>query len=175
MAKAQELTTGDRIDRTMLESRRERERVKRRRSRAVPVWLEDPYLEAKSPAGQRGQCEPMSGSRRSAIRLLHRWSDTPRTSTATDLLFTSLLMQAAQRITALGNDVTLGRRARKADLPPVLSAWRMPGESVFACTRRTKPRPGRLTKLLTPPPAGRPPGGEARCRCQRLCSASWES
>ena len=84
----------------------------RRRSRRR-VWLEDPYLEAKSlllaNVASANRCRAVVDPEFGFSTVVGH----PEHLTATDLLFTSLLVQAAQRITALGNDVTLGRRARK--------------------------------------------------------------
>ncbi len=111
MAKAQELMTRYCIDRTMLEAGEEgagEAQVSARR-----VWLEDPYLEAKSlllaNVASANRCRAVVDPEFGFSTVVGH----PENLTATDLLFTSLLVQAAQRITALGNDVTLGRRARK--------------------------------------------------------------
>jgi hypothetical protein len=111
MAKAQELMTRYCIDRTMVDADTGGDgppRVEARR-----VWLEDPYLQAKalllanvaSANRSRAVIDPELGY---STLVGH-----PEDLEATDLLFTSLLVQATQRITALGNDPTFGRRSRK--------------------------------------------------------------
>jgi hypothetical protein len=110
MAKAQELMTRYCIDRTVVEADAEGDGVPRADARRV--WLEDPYLEAKalllanvaSANRCRAVVDPVFGF---STLVGH-----PEDLDATDLLFTSLLVQAMRRITALGKDPTFGRRSR---------------------------------------------------------------
>lgn len=111
MAKAQELMTRYCIDRTMVEADAEGDGVPPVDARRV--WLEDPYLEAKalllanvaSANRCRAVVDPVFGF---STLVGH-----PEDLDATDLLFTSLLVQAMRRITALGKDPTFGRRSRR--------------------------------------------------------------
>jgi hypothetical protein len=111
MTKAQELMTRYCIDRTMVEADREEDGTSQVEVRRV--WLEDPYLEAKAillaNVASANRC-------RSVVDPVLGFSTVvghPGDLDATDLLFTSLLVQAMRRITALGNDPTFGRRSRK--------------------------------------------------------------
>jgi Protein of unknown function (DUF2786) len=111
MTKAQELMTRYCIDRTMVEADAEGDGASQVEARRV--WLEDPYLEAKSlllaNVASANRC-------RSVVDPILGFSTLvghPGDLDATDLLFTSLLVQAMRRITALGNDPTYGRRSRK--------------------------------------------------------------
>jgi hypothetical protein len=111
MAKAQELMTRYCIDRTMVEIDAEGDGVPQIDARRM--WLEDPYLEAKalllanvaSANRCRAVLDPVLG--------FSTLVGYPEDLDATDLLFTSLLVQAIRRITALGNDPTFARRSRK--------------------------------------------------------------
>jgi Protein of unknown function (DUF2786) len=111
MAKAQELMTRYCIDRTMVEADAEEDGIQQVDARRV--WLEDPYIEAKalllanvaSANRARAVVDPVFGF---STLVGH-----PEDLDATDLLFTSLLVQAMGRITALGKDPTFGRRSRK--------------------------------------------------------------
>jgi hypothetical protein len=111
MAKAQELMTRYCIDRAMVEGDSKGDSAQQVDARRL--WLEDPYLEAKalllanvaSANRCRAVVDPVFGF---STLVGH-----PEDLDATDLLFTSLLVQAQRRITALGNDPTFGRRARK--------------------------------------------------------------
>ena len=111
MAKAQELMTRYCIDRTMVEA-------DTRGDEASPVevrrmWLDDPYLEAKSfllaNVASANRCRSVSDRELGFSTVFGDARDLD----ATDLLFTSLLVQAMRRIAALGNDPNFGRRARK--------------------------------------------------------------
>ena len=111
MAKAQELMTRYCIDRTMVDADAEGDgppRVEARR-----VWLEDPYLEAKAlllaNVASANRCRAVVDPELGYSTLVGH----PEDLDATDLLFTSLLVQATRRITALGNDPAFGRRSRK--------------------------------------------------------------
>jgi hypothetical protein len=111
MAKAQELMTRHRIDRTMVEADAEGDCAPQVDARRV--WLEDPYLETKAlllaNVASANRC-------RAVVDAVFGFSTLvghPEDLDATDLLFTSLLVQATRRITALGNDPTYGRRSRK--------------------------------------------------------------
>jgi hypothetical protein len=77
------------------------------------VWLEDPYLEAKAlllaNVASANRCRTVVDPDFGFSTLVGHPGDLD----ATDLLFTSLLVQATRRITALGNDPTFGRRSRK--------------------------------------------------------------
>ncbi len=111
MAKAQELMTHYCIDRTMVDADAGGDgplRVEARR-----VWLEDPYLQAKAlllaNLASANRCRAVVDPGLGYSLLVGH----PEDLEATDLLFTSLLVQATRRITALGNDPTFGRRSRK--------------------------------------------------------------
>jgi hypothetical protein len=111
MAKAQELMTRYCIDRTMVNADAGGDgppQVETRR-----VWLEDPYLEAKAlllaNVASANRCRAVVDPEFGYSTLVGHAEDVD----ATDLLFTSLLVQATRRITALGNDPTYGRRSRK--------------------------------------------------------------
>ncbi len=111
MAKAQELMTRYCIDRTMVDADAEGDdppQVEARR-----VWLEDPYLEAKAlllaNVASANRCRAVVDPEFGYSTLVGH----PEDLDATDLLFTSLLVQATRRITALGNDPASGRRSRK--------------------------------------------------------------
>ncbi len=110
-AKAQELMTRYCIDRTMVEADAEGDGAPPVHARRV--WLEDPYLETKALL----LANVASANRCRAVVDPHLGFSTvlghPEDLAATDLLFTSLLLQATRRITALGNDPTFGRRSRK--------------------------------------------------------------
>ncbi len=111
MAKAQELMTRYCIDRTMVEADAEGDGVPQVDARRV--WLEDPYLEAKAlllaNVASANRCRAVVDPVLGFSILLGR----PEDLDATDLLFTSLLVQAIRRITALGKDPMFGRRSRK--------------------------------------------------------------
>ena len=111
MAKAQELMTRYCIDRTMVDADAEGDAQPDFRSRRV--WLEDPYLEAKAlllgNVASANRCRAVVDREFGYATLV----GCPEDLDATDLLFTSLLVQATRRITALGNDPTFGRRSRK--------------------------------------------------------------
>jgi hypothetical protein len=111
MAKAQDLMTRYRIDRTMVEAAAERDCTPQVDARRV--WLDDPYLETKAlllaNVASANRC-------RAVVDQVFGFSTLvghPEDLDATDLLFTSLLVQATRRITALGNDPTSSRRSRK--------------------------------------------------------------
>jgi hypothetical protein len=111
MAKAQDLMSRYCIDRTMVESDAEGDGVPQVDARRV--WLEDPYLEAKAlllaNVASANRCRAIVDPVFGFSTLVGHPDDLD----ATDLLFTSLLVQATRRITALGKDPTLGRRSRK--------------------------------------------------------------
>jgi hypothetical protein len=111
MAKAQELMTHYCIDRTMVEANAEGDGVPRVDARRV--WLEDPYLAAKAlllaNVASANRCRAVVDSVFGFSSLV----GLPQDLDAADLLFTSLLVQALRRITALGKDPTFGRRSRK--------------------------------------------------------------
>jgi Protein of unknown function (DUF2786) len=111
MAKAQQLMTRYCIDRTMVEADAEASGPSQVEARRV--WLEDPYLEAKSLL----LANVASANRCRAIVDRDFGFSTcvghPEDLDATDLLFTSLLVQATRRITALRSDPTYGRHSRK--------------------------------------------------------------
>lgn len=107
MAKAQELMTRHCIDRALAEVNPEAApEVTTRR-----LWLEDPYLEAKalllSNVAVANRCRAVVTSELGFSTLVGHPDDLE----ATELLFTSLLVQATRRITALGGEQ--GPRARK--------------------------------------------------------------
>jgi hypothetical protein len=111
MAKAQELMTRYCIDRTMVNADAgggDSPQVETRR-----VWLEDPYLEAKAlllaNVAGANRCRAVVDPKFGFSTIVGHAEDID----AADLLFTSLLVQATRRITALGNDPTYGRRSRK--------------------------------------------------------------
>ncbi len=111
MSKAQELMTRHCVDRTMVEV----DSVGDGHSRveAYRVWLEDPYLEAKSyllaNVANANRCRAVVSTGLGCSTLIGHPDDLD----ATELLFTSLLVQATRRITDLGNDPTGGRRSRR--------------------------------------------------------------
>jgi hypothetical protein len=111
MAKAQEMMTRYCIDRTMVEAEAEGDDVPQVDARRV--WLEDPYLEAKAlllaNVASANRCRAVVDPLLGFSTLIGH----PEDLDATDLLFTSLLVQAMRRITALGKDPTFGRRSRK--------------------------------------------------------------
>jgi hypothetical protein len=111
MAKAQELMTRYRIDRTVVEVDAEGDSAPPIEARRV--WLEDPYLEAKAfllaNVASANRCRAVVEPKIGFSTLVGH----PEDLDATDLLFTSLLVQATRRITAIGNDPTFGRRSRK--------------------------------------------------------------
>jgi hypothetical protein len=108
MAKAQKLMTRYCIDRTMVEAGDDAKGDSASHVEARRVWLEDPYLEAKAfllaNVASANRC-------RSIVDPVFGFSTLvghPRDLDATDLLFTSLLVQAMRRIAALGSDPTFG-------------------------------------------------------------------
>jgi hypothetical protein len=111
MAKAQELMSRYCIDRAMVEADAEGDGAPQVDARRV--WLEDPYLEAKAlllaNVASANRCRAVVDPEFGYSTLVGR----PEDLNATDLLFTSLLVQATRRITALGNDPTYGRRSRR--------------------------------------------------------------
>jgi hypothetical protein len=111
MTKAQELMTRYCVDRTMVEADTEGDGASQVDARRV--WLEDPYLEAKSlllaKVASANRCRAVVDRDFGFSTLVGHPGDLD----ATDLLFTSLLVQATRRITSLGNDPTAGRRSRK--------------------------------------------------------------
>jgi hypothetical protein len=111
MAKAQELMTRHRIDRTLVEADAEGDCAPQVDTRRV--WLEDPYLETKAlllaNVASANRCRAVVDPEFGFSTLVGH----PEDLDATDLLFTSLLVQATRRITALGNDPTFSRRSRK--------------------------------------------------------------
>jgi hypothetical protein len=111
MTKAQELMTRYCIDRTMVEADAEADGTSQVEARRV--WLEDPYLEAKAlllaNVASANRCRSVVDPVLGFSTLVGHRGDLD----ATDLLFTSLLVQGMRRITALGNDPTFGRRSRK--------------------------------------------------------------
>jgi hypothetical protein len=111
MTKAQELMTRYRVDRTMVEANEGGDGTPQVDARRV--WLEEPYLEAKAlllaNVASANRCRAIVDPDLGFSTLVGHPGDLD----ATDLLFTSLLVQAMQRIAALGNDPALGRRARK--------------------------------------------------------------
>ena len=113
MAKAQELMTRYCIDRTMVEAEADAKGHSASQVDARRVWLEDPYLEAKAlllaNVASANRCRSVVDPVFGFSTLVGHRGDLD----ATDLLFTSLLVQAMRRITALGNDPTFGRRSRK--------------------------------------------------------------
>ncbi len=99
------------IDRTMVNADAEGDGPPQIEARRV--WLEDPYLEAKAillaNVASANRCRAVVDPEFGFSTLVGH----PEDLDATDLLFTSLLMQATQRITVLGNDPAFGRRSRK--------------------------------------------------------------
>jgi len=110
MAKAQELMTRNCIDRTMVEADAG---DGARQFDARRIWLEDPYLETKAlllaNVASANRCRAVADPVLGFSTLVGHAADLD----AADLLFTSLLVQATRRITALSNDPTFGRRSRK--------------------------------------------------------------
>jgi Protein of unknown function (DUF2786) len=111
LMKAQELMTRYCVDRAMVEAGAEdggASPVDARR-----VWLEEPYLGAKSlllaNVAGANRCRAVVDRDFGFSTLV----GYPRDLDAADLLFTSLLVQATRRITALGDDPTSARRARR--------------------------------------------------------------
>jgi Protein of unknown function (DUF2786) len=111
MTKAQELMTRYCVDRTMVEADVEGNGTSQVESRRV--WLEDPYLEAKAllltNVASANRCRAVLDREFGFSTLVGHPADLD----ATDLLFTSLLVQATRRITALGNDPTYAQSSRK--------------------------------------------------------------
>jgi hypothetical protein len=111
MTKAQELMTRYRVDRAMVEADAEGDVSSQVESRRV--WLEDPYLEAKAllltNVASANRCRAVLDREFGFSTLVGHPGDLD----ATDLLFTSLLVQATRRITALGKDPTYARSSRK--------------------------------------------------------------
>jgi hypothetical protein len=111
MTKAQELMTRYCVDRAIVEANAEGDGSSQVESRRV--WLEDPYLEAKAllltSVASANRCRAVLDREFGFSTLLGHPGDLD----ATDLLFTSLLVQASRRITTLGNDPTYARRSRK--------------------------------------------------------------
>jgi Protein of unknown function (DUF2786) len=111
MAKAQELMTRHCIDRTMVDDEAAGDGPSR--VEAYRVWLEDPYLEAKSyllaNVASANRCRAVVSTGLGFSTLIGHPDDLD----ATELLFTSLLVQATRRITDLGNDPKVGRRSRR--------------------------------------------------------------
>jgi hypothetical protein len=111
MTKAQEMMTRYCIDRTMVEADAEGGGTSQIEARRV--WLEDPYLVAKAlllaNVASANRCRSVVDPALGFSTLVGHPGDLD----ATDLLFTSLLVQAMRRITVLGNDPTSGRRSRK--------------------------------------------------------------
>ena len=174
MAKAQELMTRYCIDRTMVNADaggHDPPQVEARR-----VWLEDPYLEAKAlllaNVASANRCRAVVDPEFGYSTLVGHAEDVD----ATDLLFTSLLVQATRRITALGNDPALGRRSRKPSY-----------RRSFLVAYAGKDRFASFVKPTTPRPLWpMKPWATAYCPCWPaesnssmppwgLCSASWES
>ncbi|HWD54868.1 MAG TPA: DUF2786 domain-containing protein [Acidimicrobiales bacterium] len=109
-AKAQQLITQHRLDRALLEvtaDGRSGDSVEARR-----VWLEDPYLQAKAMllgvVAAANRCRAVVSPKLGFSTIVGHGADLD----ATELLFTSLLVQATRRLTALGH-ATNGSRARR--------------------------------------------------------------
>ncbi|HEY1651783.1 MAG TPA: DUF2786 domain-containing protein [Acidimicrobiales bacterium] len=109
-AKAQELITQHCLDRALLEVTADRpsgDVVEARR-----VWLEDPYLQAKGmllgEVAAANRCRAVVSPKLGFSTILGYGADLG----ATELLFTSLLVQATKRISALGHAAN-GSRARR--------------------------------------------------------------
>jgi len=111
MAKAQELMTRHCIDRTMIDVDAAGDGPSR--VEAYRVWLDDPYLEAKAfllaNVATANRCRAVVDPKLGFSTLVGHPDDLD----ATELLFTSLLVQATRRITDIGNDPKSGRRSRK--------------------------------------------------------------
>ncbi len=111
MAKAQELMTRHCIDRTMVDV--DAAGGGPSRVEAYRVWLEDPYLEANSyllaNVANANRCRAIVSMGLGFSTLIGHPDDLD----ATELLFTSLLVQATRRITELGNDPEIAWRSRK--------------------------------------------------------------
>lgn len=111
MAKAQQLMTRHCIDRALMEEdvdASDDPQVEARR-----VWLDDPYLQAKAlllaKVASANRCRAVVSSNLGFSTVIGHSADLE----ATELLFTSLLVQATRRITALGSDPTHGSRSRR--------------------------------------------------------------
>lgn len=109
MAKAQELMTRHCIDRALAEAGTSDEpQVELRR-----IWLDDPYLEAKAlllaKVAAANRCRAVVTPDLGFSTMVGHGEDIE----ATELLFTSLLVQATKRITVLGHEHGQGSRARK--------------------------------------------------------------
>jgi hypothetical protein len=111
MTKAQELMTRYCIDRTMVQAGADEDGASPVDARRV--WLEEPYLGAKSllltNVAGANRCRAVVDREFGFSTLV----GYPRDLDAADLLFTSLLVQATRRITALGDDPTSARRSRR--------------------------------------------------------------
>ena len=83
------------------------------------VWLEDPYLEAKAlllaNVASANRCRAVVDPRIGFSTLVGH----PEDLDATDLLFTSLLVQATRRITALGKRSDVRPAIAEAFVPPI--------------------------------------------------------
>jgi uncharacterized protein DUF2786 len=111
MTKAQQLMTRYRVDRTMVEDGAGEGGASQVDARRV--WLEEPYLGAKSlllaNVAGANRCRAVVDREFGFSTLVGYPGDLD----AADLLFTSLLVQATRRITALGDDPNSGRRSRR--------------------------------------------------------------
>jgi hypothetical protein len=111
MGKAQELMTRHCLDRALLESDDAAAESGQLDSRRC--WLEDPYVDAKaillSVVAQANRCRAVMSSELGFSTLVGHPDDLD----ATELLFTSLLVQATRRITALAHDPVHANRSRR--------------------------------------------------------------
>jgi hypothetical protein len=111
MTKAQELMTRACVDRAMVETDAEGDGAAQMEARRV--WIEDPYLEAKAlllaKVAAANRCRAVVDRDLGFSTVV----GDPGDLDATDLLFTSLLIQATRRLAALGTDPAHGHRSRK--------------------------------------------------------------
>jgi hypothetical protein len=111
MAKAQQLMTHHCLDHTLLDEgpgAGPGSQVEGRR-----IWLEDPYLQAKSlllaEVARANRCQAVVAPRLGFSTVV----GFPADLDATELLFTSLLLQATRRLTALSHEPENSRRSRR--------------------------------------------------------------
>ncbi len=111
MTKAQEMIARYSLDRAVLEADRDGPAgsgVEARR-----CWLDDPYLEAKAilvhVVAESNRCQSILSGELGFVTLVGHPDDID----GTEALFTSLLIQATRRMTALASDTESGTRTRR--------------------------------------------------------------
>ena len=166
MTKAQELMTRYCIDRTMVEA--DAEGDGRFAGRRTPCVAGGPV--SRSEGAPPWPTSPSANRCRAVVDREFGFSTLvghPGDLDATDLLFTSLLVQATRRITALGNDPTLRPAFSEAVVSPIVSCG-VRRKDRFSPPRgqRGRDRGGRRSLGQPPPASAGPTGGKARCRCR---------